>query len=79
MFGTMFHFQEPTINTSKVYMLSQTLYKEVSRISKDLKDTHKNLKKNRVRTSDIIQSGQIKTKENDNNKCYKHYETMMIS
>ena len=49
-------------NKSEYYMLSQTLHKELSTISKDLKNIHKPLKKTRGSTSNIIQSRKDKTK-----------------
>ena len=66
-------------NASKDYMLSQTLHKDLSRFSKDWKNIHKPLKNTCGSTLNIIQCKKGETKENDNNKCYKHYETMMIS
>ena len=50
-------------NTSKDYMLSQTLHKDLSRISKDLKNIHKTLKNTSGSTLNIIQSKKGKTKE----------------
>ena len=49
-------------NTSEGYMLSQNLHKDLSIISKDLKNIHKPLKKTCGSTSNIVQSGQVKTK-----------------
>ena len=56
-------------STSEGYMPSQNLRQNLSRISNFLKNTHKPLKKIHVITSNIVQSGQVQKKANNNNKC----------